>query len=226
MKPDKEYMKILEKTKILKSPKHRLSTFGETRILYYFLSEVAGFRDRSRLREGWVIAEKPKIITPDFFKNRFEGFGKKSEEFGRWLKARYGETFQGLEYRFRNESKSVKVEYSPIKALADRVKSRLEKEDAVQSAVIQGPDTAWQICLMKFIVDECSASFFGNLKDLDQHGFFDTPEKVSKDQRKEVEGMFAKAKDDRGVVPLLGRKLQSYGLFREYEDRFFKLMNG
>lgn len=224
MTPEKEFRQILEKTKILKNPKHRLSTFGETKITYYFLSEVSGFKDRSRLREGTVIAEKPQIITPDLFRNRFEGFGKEAKAFGDWLKEKYGESFQGLEYKFRNESRSVQIEYSSIKTLAERMLKKLVEEESGQSAVIQGPDLSWHISLMKFIVDECAASFTTNLRDLDEHGFFEDPEKTLKQKRKEIEELFVKAKRDRMFVPLLSKKLRSYGMFKDYEDQFFRLI--
>lgn len=224
MNPEKQFKQILEKTKILKNPKHRLSTFGQTKIDYFFLSEVSGFVDRSRLREGAVISERPQIITPDFLKNRFEGFGKEAEEFGDWLKGIYGDSFRGLEYKFRNESRSTHIEYSSIKLLSERVKERLNSEESGQTVIIQGPDSTWQISLMKFILDECQSSFTTNLKDLDEHGFFDTPEKIFGERKKEIEKLFLRAKRDHKLISLLGKKLHLYGLFKEYEDQFFQLM--
>ena len=93
-----------------------------------------------------------------------------------------------------------------------------------QSAIIRGPDQAWQISLMKFIVDECLASFADNLKELDEHGYFDNPEKVLKDRNREIERLLIKAGKDPSIIPTLGKKLHRYGLFKEYEDRFFRLI--
>lgn len=226
MNLDKQFKFIIQKTKILKNPKHRLSTFGETTINYYFLSEVSGFKDRSRLREGLVIAEKPQIITPDLLKNRFEGFGKKSKEFARWLSKEYGESFQGLEYKFRNEGQSVQIEYSSLNDLSERIVKELDKKEQQESVVIQGPDQTWQISIMKFIVDECMASFASNLRDLEEHGFFDNSEKMLKERKKEIEELFSIAKNDKRAIQLLGKKLHQYHFFKEYEDRFYKLLKG
>ena len=220
----KSYREILKKTAVVKVPKRRISTFGFTKIRYFFVSQVPSFPDRSRLREGTVTAESPKIITPDFFKNRFEGFGEESEAFGQWLSDNYGPSFRGLQYRFKNELTSGKVEILPVKTLCDNVKKNLSGEGWEQSALIRGPDAGWQIALMKFIADECMRSFAGNLRELDEHGYFDLPEDPETRRRKEIEGLFSKARNNPEVVPVLGDRLKQSGLFREYEDRFFELV--
>jgi hypothetical protein len=219
----KSFREILEKTAVVRVPKHRIATFGNTRIKYFFTSEVLS--DRSRLREGLVIAESPKIITPETFNNRFEGFGDNSEEFGKYLSDQYGPSFRGLQYRFRNEPETGRLEYMPVKALTDKVRKSLSSHDADQTVLIQGPDQAWQVALMKFIVDECLRSFADNVRELDEHGYFDTPVEYEAKQKMEVEGLFSKAKEDPAMVPLLGDRLKRYGMFREYEDRFFRLVN-
>jgi len=176
------------------------------------------------MREGLVVAENPKIITPDLLKNRFSGFGKGAKEFNEWLKAYYGEAFRGLEYKFRNDVKIARVEYHSLKVLSEQIKDKLKSDQFDQYALIQGPDKTWQISLMKFIVDECMASFSDNLRELDEHGYFDDPDKAFKDVKKEIEKLFLRAKKDPSILPSLGRKLRKYGLFKEYEDRFFGLL--
>lgn len=222
---EKQFKLAIKNTKILKKPKHRLSTFGQSRINYFFLAEVAGFKDRSRLREGLVIAEKPKIITPDFLKNRFEGFGPETEELGKRFTELYGESFRALEYKFRNEGKSSQIEYAPTAELAERIVKNLMEMENEQSAVIAGLDQTWQISLTKFIVDECLASFESNLQDLEQHGFFETPEKIRKERKREIEALFRRARTDPALLSLLGQKLRAYDLFKEYEDRFLDLIS-
>lgn len=223
MKPSPEFKKILRRTRVLKGPRHRLSTFGQTKIQYFFLSETGGLGDRTRLRQGVVMTEKPRILTPGFLKDRFEGFGERSAEFGRFLSELYGEGFRGLEYRFKNDFRSASVEYSSKQDLFDQIKNRLTAEEDGQSAILEGPDRTWQISLMKFIVDECLASFDGNVRDLERRGFFDSPGEIESERRREIETLFARARKNRGAIPQLGKKLEEYGLFKEYEDEFFSL---
>ena len=75
MKNDSHFMDALRQTRILKPPKLALSTFGTTTLRYILLSMVPDQPDYCRLREGEVTAERPKILTAEFWKNRFEGFG-------------------------------------------------------------------------------------------------------------------------------------------------------
>lgn len=224
MDPNKYFENVLKKTDILKSPEKRLSTFGETRINYFFLSEIDGFKDRSRLREGLVIAEKPKLITPELLRERFEGFGEEQSQFGKWISETYGDLFRGLEYHFKNETSSIHIEHTPLKVLADEIEKRLNEDDLRHSAIIKGPDETWQISLMKFIVDECISSFTQNIKDLGEHGFFDSPKDILKGRKKIIEELFEKAKNDHSYTSLLGKKLNEFGLFKEYEEDFFKLI--
>jgi hypothetical protein len=88
---------------------------------------------------------------------------------------------------------------------------------------MRGPDDSWKIALMKFIIDECSSSFNVNIQDLEQHGFFNTPEDMLKERKKIVEDLFLRAKKDHTYVPILGQKLNDFGLFKDYEDEFFSL---
>ena len=224
MKWNRYFKQVLEKTKILKSPDHRLSTFGESRIQYFFISEIAEFKDRSRLRRGLVLAEKPKVLTRDLLKNKFEGFGDDTENFGKWLQEVYGDQFRGLEYKFRNESNYSQVEHSSLPQLTDEIQKRLEENEAKRSVILQGPDSGWQISLMKYIVDECLASFQVNLRELHEHGFFDSPQDILRNRKKTIEDLFVQAKKDSHYIGVLGNKLNEYGLFKEYEDDFFKLV--
>jgi len=220
----KSFREILDLTSVMKTPRHRLSTFGQTRIKYLFASQVPNFPDRSRLREGLVIAESPKIITPDIMRNRFEGFGQESEEFGKWLSDKYGSSFRALQYKFKNEFQSTKVEYQSLKALTTSISKSLESEESRAAALIQGPDETWQVSLMKFIVDECLRSFSDNVRELDEHGYFEAPKNSEDDRRREIENLFVWAEKDKGVATLLGQRLKQYGFFKEYEDRFFSLL--
>ena len=70
----------------------------------------------------------------------------------------------------------------------------------------------------------CMASFSDNIRELDEHGFFDTPESDLDARKKEIEKLFHSARRNRASVPVLGRKLHQYGLFKEYEDKFFRLL--
>ncbi|PIU55727.1 MAG: hypothetical protein COS88_03895, partial [Chloroflexi bacterium CG07_land_8_20_14_0_80_51_10] len=80
---DPNYDKVeyaLSHTHLVRPPEQRLNTFGVTNVHYYLLTEPMDSVNETRIREGRVIAERPKIVTPDYFLNAFEGFGEHAQE--------------------------------------------------------------------------------------------------------------------------------------------------
>src|SRR5712671_2760006 len=97
---DKErlFLNIMNRTKIIKPPRHTLATFGSTTLSYVLLSEIPNSQDQCRLREGRVTAARPLIITPDLWRKRFEGFGEETETYKDVMDRMYGAAFRALEY--------------------------------------------------------------------------------------------------------------------------------
>lgn len=215
--------RLLARTKILRAPAHRLATFGATRIDYHIISDVEGLRGRARLREGTVVSSRPQILTPDSFKERFEGFGDEAAEFARWVSTSYRDLLRALEYNFRNQGLAARVVSDAPRVVAERMIADFDARGASDQAVILCPDAAWSLALMKFTMDEAARSFPGNVKDFERRGLF-APDRGEGDRRRrEVEALFKDARRDRAAVEPLKRKLRDYGLFEEYEDRFLSL---
>ncbi|MCX5795417.1 MAG: hypothetical protein NTY77_07990 [Elusimicrobia bacterium] len=214
------FRKLVGEVKVLRAPAHTLATFGATRLTYHLVSPVEDLKDRTRLRRGTVLSDKPKIITPDAFAERFQGFGRQAKEFAQWLTPAYRDLLRALEYNFKNQDLRTRVLAGEPQAVAGRIITDLDRREAGDEAVIGCPDAAWGLALMKFTLDHAARSFPVQVRDLERRGLFD-PEGLSADRRRrEVEQLFAAARQDRGAVELLGRKLREYGLFEEYEDRF------
>ena len=65
-------------TQIIRHPRQHLATFGITNIYYYILSEptyseITDAANETVIREGRVIAERPKLVTP-YYLSHLEGF--------------------------------------------------------------------------------------------------------------------------------------------------------
>jgi hypothetical protein len=218
---DSETMrKLMGQVKVLRAPPHALATFGATRLTYHLVSPVDGLEDRTRLRRGTVLSEKPKIITPEAFAERFKGFGRQSAEFAQWLTPMYRDLLRALEYNFKNQDLKTRVVSGSPKAVAERITKDLEGREVRDEAVMSCPDGAWGLALMKFTLDHTARSFPEQVRDLERRGLFDPEGKEADRRRREIEGLFAAARADRAARGLLGRKLREYGLFDEYEDRF------
>lgn len=210
----------LRQTEILRAPRKILATFGATRIEYHLVSPVEDLDNRTRLRTGTVVSLKPKILTPEAFAERFEGFGDDAKPFQKWLTGAYHDLLRSLEYNFKNQGFTTRVLSEPPAAVAERINSELEAKDDQFNALIRCPDGAWSLALMKFALDESARSFPIHVRDLERRGLFQ-PEKHANDRkRREIETLFSEAASDKAALAELGRKLREYGLFSEYEDRY------
>ncbi|HAM34623.1 MAG TPA: hypothetical protein DEB40_03050 [Elusimicrobia bacterium] len=214
------FQKLLKRIEVVRAPTHALSTFGATRLTYHLVSSVEGLRNRTRLRTGTVLSEKPKIITPQAFAERFQGFGKESEEFARWLTPAYRDLLRALEYNFKNQDIRTRVVSGAPKAVTERILADISRRESRDEAVIRCPDSAWGLALMKLTLDETARSFPVHVRDLERRGLFHPEAKEEDRRRREIDQLFAAAGRDRAALEALGRKLREYGLFEEYEDRF------
>ncbi|MFA6002768.1 MAG: hypothetical protein WC881_01735 [Elusimicrobiota bacterium] len=217
------FQDLLKRIEIVRAPGRALSTFGATRLTYHLISPIDELKDRTRLRRGTVLSEKPKILTPDAFKERFQGFGRGAKEFAQWLTPAYQDLLRALEYNFKNQDLRTRVVSGTPQEVAERVKADLDRQGAQDQAVIRCPDAAWSLALMKFTLDHTARSFPVQVRDLDRRGLFDPAGKEADRRRREVESLLAAARTDHSGVQALGRKLREYGLFEEYEDRFLSL---
>jgi len=214
------FRKLVDRIQVLHAPSHALATFGATRVSYHLVSPVDDMKDRTRLRKGTVLSEKPKILTPEALTERFQGFGRKASEFAQWLSPAYGDLLRALEYNFKNKDLRTRVLAGGPAEVAERIIADLKRREAPDEAVIGCPDAAWGLALMKFTLDHASRSFPVQVRDLERRGLFDPARKEEDRRRQEIERLFAATHADHSVVELLGRKLREYGLFSEYEDRF------
>lgn len=221
---DKERLRaLLTGIEVLRAPRRRLATFGPTRLQYHLISPLEGSPARTRLREGTVLSEKPKILTPDAFKERFSGFGDDAAEFARWADAAYRDLLRALEYNFRNQGQAAREVSEDARLVGENLLKDLDARDQTEAAVIRCPDAGWSLALMKFTLDEASRSFPGHLRDLERRGAF-APDGGELDRRRrKAEAMFPAAAKDPAAREELGRRLREWGLFEEYEDRFLSL---
>ncbi len=218
------FKKLFHQIQVIRPPKHRLSTFGSSTINYTLVTDVSGLPDRARLRIGQVTAEKPIIITPQTFKERFSGFGAEAEDYANALLAQYGDALKGLEYQFKNEPISSRVELSAPDHLVNDLIKDFDQKDEYQKVLIRGTDKLWEVSVMKFIVEEILSSFSQNLQELHERGFFDGDRENSRKHR-EIQYLLQKSKLERRLIPELGKKLKEYELFEQYQDEFFKLIS-
>src|SRR6266511_2258989 len=145
----------LENTRVIVSPERQIATFGSTSFNFYLISELLDRVDHVRIRNGKIQAERPQILTPEHYcRLLLEGFGEKAERYVDQLREhsrnvavlRYG-------FQFRKTDLSEQTMRDSIDTVINRTKCRVQSANEPLSAVIQGVDDAWEVCLLKFTID-------------------------------------------------------------------------
>jgi hypothetical protein len=162
----------LENTHVIVAPQRTIETFGNTSFRFYLITELMDRTNQVRVRDGKVHAERPQILSPAHYSHLLlEGFGEKAREFADWMEHR-SEQFAIFKYGFHFRKTDVVEELfdSPFDSVLARVREKVDRSEEPLSAVIQGVDDAWEVCLLKFTVDLIQQSAGGNLKDFKRRG--------------------------------------------------------
>lgn len=162
----------IENTRVVLAPDRRIETFGSTNFRFHLVTELMDQVGVVRVRNGRIEAERPQIIAPgQYSKFLLEGFGEQAREFADWLENR-PEKLAFLKYGFQFRKMDVieSIVHSPMEEVIERIRTGISKAEESLSAVIQGVDDAWEVCLLKFTVDLIQQSAGGNMTDFRRRG--------------------------------------------------------
>ena len=214
-------------TQVLRPPRQNLETFGITNVHYYLLTApaytdlVAGGGE-TVVREGQVIAERPRVVTPYYLMN-LQGFSHHARRYLEKM-AQEGHSSPALLYRYRNEAKSLSIVSEPLHKLAQELTEKLEREGMALASVIKGVDELWDVSLLRFIHEFTVRSLQSNVMDLGRRGLLEIDRAgVPLDARRGIEELFLRVKEGQVGPSELKAELDCWGLWPEYEDRFLAL---
>jgi len=162
----------LETTEVLHEPDRRIDTFGSTSFEFHLISELMDEVGQIRVRTGKITAERPMIVKPEPQSDlEFEGFGEQAEAFAEWLKSRM-KNASALQYGFNFKKSDVteSLVHDTMENVRDRVVAEARFKNNPMTAVIQGVDDTWEICLLKFTMEMIQKSHRINLFDFKRRG--------------------------------------------------------
>jgi hypothetical protein len=162
----------IENTQVILAPERQIATFGSTSFNFYLISELMDRVDQVRVRNGTIHAERPQILTPEHYcRLLLEGFGEKAQRYVDQLRE-HARSVAVLRYgfQFRKTDVTEQTLRDSIDAVINRTKRRVESENEPLSAIIQGVDDAWEVCLLKFTIDMIERSAGGNFGDFRKRG--------------------------------------------------------
>ena len=227
---DERIREAISNTEVIRAPKQSLYTFGTTNIYYYLLtepaySELLNASPETVIREGRVIAEKPKIVTPYYLSN-LEGFSAEARSYFRMLADEYGANMPGLYYNFRNEPKELNIVSDTMPLIVEKLNTRIDESSDPLAAIIKGEDSLWDVSLMKFILEVTRNSVPGNLEQMQARGVLNTdPEGIPADATRRIEELFGEVSRGESEPGVLKDELVRWGVFEDYEDRFLSIFN-
>jgi hypothetical protein len=220
MEADERIQYAIEHTEILRAPAQRLSTFGSTNIYYYLVTELTGWVNV--VREGRVIAAKPKIVTPSYLIN-LEGFSPQAKRFIEMMAERDPHE-PGVFYTYKNEPGEMNIASEPVKAIVGKINRRIDSQRDPLAAIIKGVEGLWDVSLLKFTYELTRSSVSNNIAEFERSGLLHIDAAgVPIDARNHIEELFEKAKRDPSCAPELVAELRRWSLFHEYQDRFLSL---
>jgi len=225
---DERIREAVRYTEILRPPKRNLATFGTTNIYYYLVTEPAYSElikgaTETVIREGRVIAERPKIVTP-YYLSKLEGFSSDAKRYFDTLIKTYGPNAPGLFYTYKNEPKELTIVSDSLLSVVDRLNDDIDKRGDPLTSIIRGQDELWDVSLMKFIYEMTRSSLPNNLMQLETRGLLDVDSGgIPVDARVRIEELFKMVSKGELEPGELKKELDRWGLFEEYQDRFFSI---
>jgi hypothetical protein len=223
---DERIKEAVDRTEILRLPKRSLATFGTTNIYYYLVtepaySELVKGTSETVIREGKVIAERPRIVTP-YYLSHIEGFSSDARKYFEILIKTHGANAPGLFYSYKNEPEELTIVGDSLLAVVDKLNIDIDKSGNPLTSIIKGLDELWDVSLLKFIYELTRSSLPDNLMQLGSKGLLDVDSRgVPAEARARIEELFKLAGKGEIEPGELKDELDRWGLFEEYEDRFY-----
>jgi hypothetical protein len=171
IRPD-DFHYALENTRVVVPPSSLIETYGQTSFRFNLVTEPMDRIGSVRIRKGMIHAERPRILAPSHLSRMIlEGFGDRAREFADWMESQ--QDFHILRYGFclRKTDLSEQVVQEPLEELLPRLEEQIRREENPLSALIEGVDDAWEVCLMKFTSDLIRRSAGENMAEWKRRGF-------------------------------------------------------
>lgn len=227
---DERIMEAVARTEVIRAPKQNLYTFGVTNIHYFLVTEpvykeFAPQTSETVIREGKVIAERPRIVTP-YYLSSLKGFTANARRYFDYLIKNYGRNSPGLFYSYRNEPKELNIVSNNLLSVIDKLKIDIDQRGDPLTALIKGIDELWDVALIKFAYEITSRSLGENVSQMESRGLLDLDKKgVPAEVRQRIDELFRQVIRGEREPRELKEELDRWGLFEEYEDRFLSLFH-
>lgn len=220
METDERIQRAINQTQVIRPPRQNLATFGSTNVYYYLITEL--METANVVREGRVIAARPKIVTPAYLIS-VEGFSGQARRYIELMAEKH--PFEpGVFYSYKHEPQEMNIVSSPVDEIINKIGQQIDTQGNPLTAIIRGIEDMWDVSLLKFTYELTRNSLHNNVREMERNGLFRMDNAgVPADARNNIEELFERTRQDHSLAPLLIAELKRWNLFNEYQDRFLSL---
>ena len=109
-------------------------------------------------------------------------------------------------------------------SVVDKLNAEIDRRGDPLTAIIRGEDALWDVSLMKFVYELTRSSVANNLRQLESRGLLNLDEHdIPLEARIRIDELFQRVTVGDDEPDELKKELDRWGLFEEYQDRFFAL---
>ena len=165
-----EFMAHWSATEVIREYERMLFTFGDMELPYVLVAEHSRLRDRTIVRKGIVLIQRPHILLPSYyggpeFKEGFEHANAIPPEAVYLLRAMQMPYSQITNKPVGEEE----IEYGNLQSVLDKFDKEMESQEDTETGLIKGVLNGADISLMRYSLGLAIKSAPGNVKEFFEH---------------------------------------------------------
>ena len=179
-----KFKKYWKRTEVIREYQRMLYTFGDMDLPYVFVAEHSRFRDRTAVKRGVILFQKPQILLPPYyggpeFKEGFEHANAIPPE------AAY--LFRAMKLPYSHITNRLvaeeQIEYGSLQGVLDRFDQEMDNQEDSETGLIKGVLEGADISLMRYSLGLVIKSAPGNVKEFFEHMRRQRGEPIRPDER-------------------------------------------
>ncbi len=165
-----KFKQYWRKTEIIREYQQTLYTFGDMRLPYVFVAEHDKFKDRTVVRKGVILFQKPHILLPKHYLGPHfkEGF-----EHADAIPPEAAYLFRSVGLPYSNITNKIiadeELRYGSLKSVLQTFNTMLEGQDNTETGLIKGLLEGADISLMRYSIGLAIKSAPQNLSHYLEH---------------------------------------------------------
>ena len=167
--PNERFREFWRKAEVIREYHRTLYTFGDAKLPYVFAAEHPRLNDRTVVRQGIMLVQKPHIFLPSYYGPQFnEGF-EQIDNFP--SEAIYLFRSMGLPYSKISNRPTAKeqIEYGGLQRVLDKFDRKLEEQEDPETGLIKGVLDGAEVALMRYAVGLIVKSAPENVREFFEH---------------------------------------------------------